>query len=171
MKKTALKSRLRALALLAALTLLLALPACCAAEGPVLLVELPEDAQLVEDVDFGDGDFIQTYQLAQGATVQLLRYAAFDMTLEQLVESDWPGAADVTPLALTQVGAYPAEGVRLSWADGGEAVTAALLLVHADGQTLILQITVPAGQDADAVVDPLLATLDALGAAEEPEVG
>lgn len=156
---------------LAALALLLALPALCAAEGPVLLIELPEDAQLIEDVDFGDGDFVQTYQLQQGATVQLLRYGTFDMTLAELVESDWPGAQDVTPMDIVSVGAYPAEGARFTWAGDGEAVSAALLLVHADGRTLILQIIVPAAQDADAVIAPLLSTLDAMGEAEEPEVG
>lgn len=159
-------------ALLAALALLIALPALCAAEGPVLLVELPEDAALVENVDFGDGDFIQTYQLPEGATVQLLRYTSFDMTLDQLVEADWNGARDVTPLTIAQVGAYPAEGVQLAYGEGGEAVNAALLLVHAeDGITLILQITVPAAQDDDALFEALLGTLDALGPAQEPEVG
>ena len=40
-------------------------------DAPVLLVQLPEDAQMVENVAFDDGDFIQTYQLSGGAYVQL----------------------------------------------------------------------------------------------------
>ena len=43
--------------------------------APVMLVKLPEDAQMVENVAFDDGDFVQTYQLNGGAYVQLLRYA------------------------------------------------------------------------------------------------
>ena len=37
--------------------------------APVMLVKLPEDAQMVENVAFDDGDFIQTYQLSGGAYV------------------------------------------------------------------------------------------------------
>ena len=61
------------------LAVLLLMPALALAQGSVLMVELPQDAQMVENVAFDDGDFIQTYQLAGGASVQLLRYAAFDM--------------------------------------------------------------------------------------------
>ena len=32
-------------------------------DAPVLLVQLPEDAQMVENVAFDDGDFIQTLSL------------------------------------------------------------------------------------------------------------
>ena len=39
-------------------------------DAPVLLVQLPEDAQMVENVAFDDGDFIQTYQLSGGASAQ-----------------------------------------------------------------------------------------------------
>ena len=53
--------------------------------APVMLVKLPEDAQMVENVAFDDGDFIQTYQLSGGAYVQLLRYAQGDVTLDGIV--------------------------------------------------------------------------------------
>ena len=76
--KKSVKKLLGALLLGAALLL----PALALADGPVLLVELPEDAVMVENVTFEDGDFIQSYQLAGGSQVQLLRYARFDMTLE-----------------------------------------------------------------------------------------
>ena len=53
-------------------------------DAPVLLVQLPEDAQMVENVAFDDGDFIQTYQLSGGAYVQLLRYMQSDVTIDGL---------------------------------------------------------------------------------------
>ena len=60
---------------LTALMLMLSGLVCAwAEEAPVLLVQLPEDAQMVENVAFDDGDFVQTYQLNGGAYVQLLRY-------------------------------------------------------------------------------------------------
>ena len=77
--------------LLAALFALLLLPALVLAEGPALMTSLPEDALLVENVEFEDGDFIRTYQIADGATVQMLRYGAFDMTLDDLAEGEWTG--------------------------------------------------------------------------------
>lgn len=49
---------------LTALMLMLSGLVCAwAEEAPVLLVQLPEDAQMVENVAFDDGDFVQTYQL------------------------------------------------------------------------------------------------------------
>ena len=43
--------------------LLFVLPALALAEAPVLLAQLPESAQMVENVEFEGGDFIQTAQL------------------------------------------------------------------------------------------------------------
>ena len=73
-------------------------------DAPVLLVQLPEDAQMVENVAFDDGDFIQTYQLSGGAYVQLLRYMQSDVTIDGLVAGDWPGATNVQALDLKTVG-------------------------------------------------------------------
>ena len=56
-----------------------------------ILVDLPEDAVMVERVSFEDGDFIQTFQLPDGVTVQILRYATLDMTLEDMAEGEWTG--------------------------------------------------------------------------------
>ena len=78
-------------AFFALLALALLLPAAALGDGPVLLVHLPQDAQMVENIAFDDGDFIQTYQLSGGANVQLLRYQAFDMTIDDLVASEWTG--------------------------------------------------------------------------------
>lgn len=137
---------------------LLLVPVFALAEGPVLLVELPEDAQMVEDVRFEDGDFTQTYLLASGAMVQLLRSASLDMTLGELAEADWTGYTGGEALELAQVGGYPAEGMRLSWSEDGENVDVTLVLVHVDAQTLIFQIVLPqgtAGEDMQAMLDSL----------------
>jgi len=96
----------------AALVLMLALPALAAAS--VLMVELPEDAQMVENVAFDDGDFIQTYQLSGGASVQLVRYASFEMTLGELFASEWVGATDVRELGVSEIGGCPAQGLRFA---------------------------------------------------------
>ena len=53
---------------LAALLLML-VPALALAGDEVMLVELPQSAQMVENVSFEDGDFIQSYQLEDGCTV------------------------------------------------------------------------------------------------------
>ena len=53
----------------AALLLLLLLPVIALAEGPVLTTSLPENVQLIENVEFEDGDFIRTYRMEDGATV------------------------------------------------------------------------------------------------------
>ncbi len=92
--------------------LALMLPVLALAEGPVLLIELPEGAQMTESVEFEDGDFIQSYQMG-GAQAQLLRYAGFDMTLGDLVASDWAENCGVETLPLTEVSGYPAQGVRI----------------------------------------------------------
>lgn len=164
------------LMMLAVLALLV--PALALADGPVLLVELSEGAEMIEDVQFDDGDFIQTYQLDGGATVQLLRYAAFGMTLDELAEGEWTGYTALRALPLAQVGAWPAQGLRLDWAQEGEAVDVTLLLVQAGDQALLLQAVYPQaiGQDAiDASVQALLDSLDVLDqdmpVDDEAEVG
>lgn len=83
-------------------------------DAPVLLVQLPEDAQMVENVAFDDGDFIQTYQLSGGAYVQLLRYMQSDVTIDGLVAGDWPGATNVQALDLKTVGGCAAQGVLMN---------------------------------------------------------
>lgn len=103
---------MKRIGMLTGLLALLLVPALALAQGPVLLVELPESAQLTENVEFEDGDFIQSYQV-DGAQVQLLRYAGFDMTLEELVASDWAENCGTEPLALDDISGYPAEGVLI----------------------------------------------------------
>ena len=89
---------------LTALMLMLSGLVCAwAEEAPVLLVQLPEDAQMVENVAFDDGDFVQTYQLNGGAYVQLLRYGDMSMSIGDLVAGDWAGATSVQDMELSSL--------------------------------------------------------------------
>ena len=150
----------------------LPLPALALADGPVLLVELPEDAVMVENVTFEDGDFIQSYQLAGGSQVQLLRYARFDMTLEELAASDWPGFTAAARIDMKHVGGCPASGLRLtSEKADGTALDVTLVLVDAGAYTLILSAVCPQGADAQAV-ETMLSTMNVLdGGNLNAEVG
>ncbi|MBP3657190.1 MAG: hypothetical protein J6K32_10905 [Clostridia bacterium] len=147
--------------MIALMALLLLLPALALADGPVLLVELPEDAQMVEDVSFDDGDYIQTYQFS-GVQVQLIRYGAFSMTIEELAASDWAGAKSVTPMELTEVSGYPASGVQIMHEEAAaEPVEVTLVLVSADGYTLVYSVIIPESA-GDGVREQTDAMLDAL---------
>ncbi|MGN0997128.1 MAG: hypothetical protein ACI4PG_09460 [Candidatus Ventricola sp.] len=155
--------------MLACLLALLVLPALALAEGPVLLLELPQDAQMVENVAFDDGDFIQTYQLSGGARVQLLRYGAFDMTLDELVASEWVGCTNAQDLALGSIGGYPASGLRLhDQEDGQDALDVTVVLVHTGEATLVFEAVFPqALGDAQirALVDGMIDSMDVQGGA------
>ena len=155
--------------ILACLLALLVLPALALSEGPVLLLELPQDAQMVENVEFDDGDFIQTYQLSGGARVQLLRYGAFDMTLDELVASEWVGCTNAQDLSLGSVSGYPASGLRLhDQEDGQDALDVTVVLVHAEGATLVFEAVFPqALGDAQirALVDGMIHSMDVQGGA------
>lgn len=125
----------------AALALMLAMPALAMAS--VLMVELPEDAQMVENVAFEDGDFIQTYQLSGGASVQLVRYASFEMTLGDLIASEWIGATDVRELGVSEISGYPVQGLRFAYQEEGqEALDVTLVVVNAD-ETLVFTAVYP----------------------------
>ncbi|MCI6373720.1 MAG: hypothetical protein MR821_00285 [Clostridiales bacterium] len=144
----------------------LLLPALSLADGPVLLVELPDDAQMIENVAFEDGDFIQSYQLAGGTQVQLLRYASFGMTLEELAGSDWPDATAAAKLDVKHVGGCPASGLRLtSPAGDGSVLEVTLVLVDAGAYTLIFSAVCPQGADAQAV-ETMLSTMNVLETGE-----
>ena len=132
---------------LAVLLALLVVPALVLAEGPVLMTPLPEDAQLIENVEFEDGDFIRTYQIAGGATVQMLRYGTFDMTLDDLAEGEWTGYAAREPLALSALNGYPAEGVHLMLGEAERTMDVYIVLVHVQEQTLIFQAVLGEGAD------------------------
>ena len=135
----------------AALLLLLLLPVMALAEGPVLTTSLPENAQLIENVEFEDGDFIRTYQMEDGATVQMLRYSAFDMTLDDLAEGEWTGYTAREELELKAMDGYPAEGVHLMTGDAENGLDVYIVLVRAQEQTLIFQTVLETGTDLTRV--------------------
>lgn len=162
------------------LCMLLLVPALALAGGPVLLVDLPQDAQMIENIAFDDGDFIQTYQLSGGASVQLLRYQAFDMTLGDLIASEWAGCTDVREAAVTSVGGCPAHGLRFAYQqEGQEALDVTLILVEAQGATLVFEAVYPAAlgtAQIDASVQAMIGSMDlmmdgAVTADENAEVG
>ena len=145
-------------------------------DGPLLLVNLPEDMRMVENVAFDDGDFVQTYQLSGGAYVQLLRYSDFDMSLNDLIFSEWASATDVQTLDGLKIGGLPAEGVRLNSAEEGfEPLRVTLVMVKVDSSTLVYQAVYPqklGEEQIDASVQAMISSMDVLnGGTEQPEVG
>ena len=165
--------------------LLLLLPVLSLADAPVLLVDLPETAQMVEDVGFDNGDFIQTYQLEGGVTVQLLRYSGFTMTMDELIASDWPVNSGVEMHEMAEISGYPAQHAHI-WQlldkdgypvkaqsgelkDGEKMMEIDLILVSADGATLIYQDTYLSGQRGDSTI-AIIESLQVQGA-QEAEVG
>ena len=157
------------------LGLMLLLPAFALADGAVLMVELPQDAQMVENVEFDDGDFIQTYQLSGGANVQLLRYASFDMTLGDLIASEWVGCTDVRELGVSEIGGCEAEGLRFAYQEDGQAaLDVTLALVKADGAVLVFEAVFPqelGDAQIDATVQAMLDSMSVLTQDENAEVG
>lgn len=155
--------------------MLVMMSAAALADSAVLLVELPQDAQMIEDIRFDDGDFIQTYQ-AGGMTVQLLRYASFDMSIDELIGSEWTGAANVTALSLDQVGGYPASGVQFSCVQEGQG-TLDVTLVRVDTGDGVLVFEAVAAQGDAGAAQTVKAMLDSMSVlavdaqAAEDEVG
>ena len=162
--------------------LLFVLPSLALADAPVLLAQLPESAQMVENVEFEGGDFIQTYQLEDGATVQLLRYTGFAMTMDELIASDWPVNSGVEMQAMTEISGFPAQHAHILQAydesgypvkaDGGPGGVMAidLVLVNVDDTTLILQCIDKDGAGTGDAFKALLNSLQVLGG-ENAEVG
>ena len=152
----------------------LMLPVMAMAQGSVLLLDMPEDAQMVENVEFDDGDFIQTYQLSGGATIQLLRYANMGMSLEELAASDWPGAS-VEAVEIQLEGADACCITAVDEASG--EISVLLVLVRTQDADLVLSAVFPAAMGETQIaaqMDALLASLQVMdgGAADEnAEVG
>ena len=151
------------------LSLMLMIPVLACAQGAVLMVELEENAQMVENIAFDDGDFIQTYQLAGGAQVQLVRYASFDMTLGDLFASEWLGATDVRELGVSEIGGYMAQGLRFAYQEEGQQALDVTLIVVDAPQTLVFTAVYPQalGTDAiDSAVEAMVSSMT-IGADEE----
>lgn len=141
-------------------------------EGPAgscaILVELPEDTVLIEQVGFENGDFIQTYQLPNGAIVQILRYAEFDMTLEELAEGEWTGYTSLTPIDTKGLDGLIQEGIHLTKdADeqGGEPAYDVYMLraqTHSPEQVHLFQAVFPSEIGRDVIEAQSNAMLDSI---------
>ena len=138
---------MKKMAMALVLALALFMGAHALAEGPVLMVELPENAVMVENFEFEDGDFVQTYQIPGGVTVQILRYAAFDMTLEELTEGEWAGYTAAEKLDMDQIDGYPAKAMHLTYVQDGEGGTQEMsvytMMLEVQEQKLIFQAVFP----------------------------
>ena len=152
------------------LAAVLLLPAIALAQGAVLLVELEQDAQLVENVAFDDGDFIKTYQLGNGAQVQLLRYASFDMTLGDLFASEWIGATDVRELGVGEIGGYPAQSLRFAYQEVGQQALDVTLIVVDTGETLVFTAVYPQALGAEQIDASVQAMIDSMTVSTEETV-
>lgn len=148
--------------LAALLALMLLMPAMALGQNAVLLVELEQDAQMIENIAFEDGDFIQTYQLSGGASVQLLRYASFDMTLGDLFASEWVGATDVRELGVSEISGYPAQGLRFAYQEEGQEALDVTLAVIDAGETLVFTAVYPQAlgtAQIDAQIEAMLSSM------------
>ena len=158
--------------MMAALALVLCMLVSCAmAEGPRLMVELPDDALMIESFEFDDGDFVQTYQLTDGVMVQMLRYASFDMTLEELAEGEWTGYRDARRIELGEIGGCSAQAIRLTDEQGSVIVYTVML--DAQEQTLIFQAVFPKTLGAERINADMNAWLGSMQVVymESEEVG
>ena len=149
------------------------LPFYALSEGMVLMVELPEDAQMVENIAFEDGDFIQTYQLNEGVKVQILRYESLGMTLEEMAYGEWAGYKHSEKMAITEIDGYPAEGIRLEYEEEGNKLTVYLLMMDVQGQKLIFQAMFGGEMDAQQMDESMNAWINTMTIhnPEEMEVG
>ena len=77
----------------------------------------------------------------------MLRYGAFDMTLDDLAEGEWTGYTAKEPLALGALDGYPAEGVHLMLGEAERTMDVYIVLVYAQNRTLIYQAVLGEGAD------------------------
>lgn len=130
------------------------------ADGPVLCFTLPENAIMIENVDFGDGEFIETYQLPDGTVVQNLRFMTDTLTLDELIIGDWATCSAVADGEISEISGCPAESRTVTQridAQGYPAASAQdagvgeihieLVAAHPQGCTLVMQIILPEGAD------------------------
>ena len=161
--------------------LLLVFPVLALGQEPVMLVDLPESAQMVENVEFENGDFIQTYQLEEGIAVQLLRFDGFEMAIDELISSDWPLNCGIVMQEMTELSGVPARHAHIlqAYDESGYPVKEAgasggvmaidLIVVNTDGAALIFQSISKPGADAETMA-AIIESLKIQGM-EEAEVG
>lgn len=119
------------------------------AEGPVLLVKLPDEAQMIENIEFDDGDFIQTYQLPEGVSVKVLRYASFDMTLEDLAEGEWNGYLSAEPMGIESIDGFAAHGLRVRYEQEG-MYDVYMIRIDVQDQVLLFEAVFPESISSEA---------------------
>lgn len=159
------------------LALALFIGASALADGPVLMVELPENAAMVENFEFEDGDFVQTYQIPGGVTVQILRYAAFDMTLEELMEGEWAGYTAAEKLDMDSIDGYPAQGMHLTYVQesegSGQEMSVYTMMLEVQKQKLIFQAVFPKSLGDARIEADMQTWMDSMtvSGAEDREVG
>lgn len=137
---------------------------------PLLFVSMPEDAQIIEDVQFEDGDFIQTYQLGGGAHITLLRNANFDMSLTDLVASEWEGAASVSSLNLEPISGHKTDALRFNYTDADSvSFLVTLISVKSGNDTLIFEAVFPSRdgeEQINAIVDKMIQSMSVINMSE-----
>lgn len=137
---------------------------------PLLFLSLPEDAQIIEDVRFEDGDFIQTYQLGGGAHITLLRNANFDMSLTDLVASEWEGAASVSSLNLAPISGHKTDALRFNYTDADSvSFLVTLISVKSGNDTLIFEAVFPSRdgeEQINAIVDKMIQSMSVINMSE-----
>jgi len=141
-------------------------------EGPqsscAILVELPEASVMVESVSFEDGDYIQTFQLPDGVIVQILRYASFDMTLEDLAEGEWTGYTFMEELPLNDLDQSVQKVIHLKTDGEGGSDTAAydVYLLRAQtgspDQVHLMQAVFPSALGEERIEAQIGALLDSV---------
>lgn len=150
------------------------------ADGPVLCFTLPEDAVMIENVDFGDGEFIETYQLPGGVMVQSLRFMTDSLTLDALIAGDWATCSAVQAGEISEISGCPAESrtvtqridaqgypVASAQDAGVDEMRIELVAAHPQGCTLVMQIILP--EDADGQIAQNILDSLQVGGAEDSD--
>ena len=133
-----------------------------------ILIDLPEGTLMTEFVEFEDGDYIQTFQLPCGGTVQILRYAQFNMTLEELAEGEWTGYVELEAIDTEGMDRLIQEGIRLKTnADqqsGSRAYDVYILRAESASpdQIHLLQAVFPSELGEARVVEEVSSILDSI---------
>ena len=116
-------------------------------EGPggsaVMMIDLPEDTLMTERIVFEGGDYIQTFQLPCGGTVQILRYEQFDLSMMDLAEGEWYGYQAIEELNIEELDPCFEEGIHLKMET--EACEVYILKAETENprQVHLLQVVLP----------------------------
>ena len=129
---------------------------------PLLFLNLPQDAQMIENVQFDDGDFIQTYQLSGSAHITLLRYAD-DMNAQELMRSEWENASNVVNLGISPISGCKTDAIRFICKDIDEtSLMVTILTVGVGSDTLVFEAVYPTRiveEQITATIDEIIKTM------------